>query len=106
VRCDVLLSNLPWRLTPTLVELLPSLDFRVTLVTVSSIDKLVSLEGAFMLDPVTVLEPDDFWLEPHRLRGRSASPVCRGAVVDIKDLDRAAVEINAIDHAICPPPCA
>jgi hypothetical protein len=61
VRCDVLLSNLPWRLTATLVGLLPSLDFRVALVTASSIDKLVSLEGAFMLDPVTVLEPDDFW---------------------------------------------
>jgi 16S rRNA (adenine1518-N6/adenine1519-N6)-dimethyltransferase len=61
LRCDVLLSNLPWRLTPTVVELLPSLSFRVALVTVSSIDKLVSLEGAFMLEAVTVLEPDDFW---------------------------------------------
>jgi 16S rRNA A1518/A1519 N6-dimethyltransferase RsmA/KsgA/DIM1 with predicted DNA glycosylase/AP lyase activity len=61
VRCDVLLSNLPWRLTPTLVGLLPSLSFRVALVTVSSIDKLVSMEGAFMLEAVTVLEPDDFW---------------------------------------------
>lgn len=61
MRCDVLLSNLPWRLTPNLVGLLPSLDFRVALVTVSSIDKLVSLKGAFMLESVTVLEPDDFW---------------------------------------------
>jgi 16S rRNA A1518/A1519 N6-dimethyltransferase RsmA/KsgA/DIM1 with predicted DNA glycosylase/AP lyase activity len=61
MRCDVLLSNLPWRLTPSLVGLLPSLDFRVALVTVSSIDKLVSLQGAFMLESVTVLEPDDFW---------------------------------------------
>lgn len=61
VRCDVLLSNLPWRLTPTLVEVLPTLDFRVALVTVSSIDKLASLNGSFfMLEAVTVLEPDDF----------------------------------------------
>ena len=61
VRCDVLLSNLPWRLTPTLVELLPSLDFRVALVTVSSMDKMLPLEDSFMLELVTMLEPDDFW---------------------------------------------
>jgi 16S rRNA (adenine1518-N6/adenine1519-N6)-dimethyltransferase len=61
VRCDVLLSNLPSRLTSTLVELLPSLKFRVALVTVPSIDKLVSLKASFMLESVTVLEPDDFW---------------------------------------------
>lgn len=60
MRCDVLLSNLPSRLTPTLVGLLPSLDFRVALVTVSSIDKLASLEDSFILEAVTVLEPDDF----------------------------------------------
>jgi 16S rRNA A1518/A1519 N6-dimethyltransferase RsmA/KsgA/DIM1 with predicted DNA glycosylase/AP lyase activity len=60
VRCDVLLSNLPSRLTPMLVELLPSLDFRVALVTAASIDKLASLEDSFMLEAVTVLEPDDF----------------------------------------------
>jgi hypothetical protein len=41
-----------------------------------------------------------------RLRERSSSPVCRGAVVDVKDLDRAAVEIDAIDHAVGAPPCA
>lgn len=60
VRCDVLLSNLPWKLTPTLVGLLSGLDFRVALVTVSSIDKLTSLNGSFILEAVTVLEPDDF----------------------------------------------
>lgn len=61
VRCDVLLSNLPWRLTPTLVGLLPSLDFRVALVTVSSMDKMLPLKDSFMLELVTMLEPDDFW---------------------------------------------
>lgn len=60
VRCDVLLSNLPWRLTPTLVELLPTLYFRVALVTVSSIDRLASLNGSFILEAVTVLESHDF----------------------------------------------
>ena len=43
---------------------------------------------------------------PLRLRGRSASPVCRGAVVDVKDLGRAAVEIDVIDHAVGAPPRA
>ncbi|MGH3870564.1 MAG: rRNA adenine N-6-methyltransferase family protein [Pseudonocardiaceae bacterium] len=61
VRCDVLLSNLPSRLTPTLVGMLPSLNFRVAIVTVPSIGELASLEGAFMLEAVTVLEPHDFW---------------------------------------------
>jgi 16S rRNA (adenine1518-N6/adenine1519-N6)-dimethyltransferase len=61
VRCDVLLSNLPSRLTPTLVGLLPSLDFRVAIVTVSSMNKLVPLEDSLMLEAVTVLKPDDFW---------------------------------------------
>lgn len=61
VQSDVLLSNLPSRLTPTLVGLLPSLNFRVAIVTVPSIDKLASLEGSFMLEAVTVLEPHDFW---------------------------------------------
>lgn len=61
LRCDVLLSNLPSRMTPMLVELLPSLDFRVALVTVSSIENLVSLANSFILGFVKVLEPDDFW---------------------------------------------
>lgn len=61
VRCDVLLSNLPSRLTSNIVELLPRLDFRVALVTVPFIDKLAPLEASFALEAVTVLEPDDFW---------------------------------------------
>jgi 16S rRNA A1518/A1519 N6-dimethyltransferase RsmA/KsgA/DIM1 with predicted DNA glycosylase/AP lyase activity len=61
VRCDVLLSNLPSRLTSALVGLLPQLHFRAAIVTVSSIDNLISLEGTFILDAVTVLEPHDFW---------------------------------------------
>ncbi len=61
LRFDVLLSNLPSRLTPMLVELLPSLDLRVALAAVSSIDDLVSLANSFMLEIVRVLEPDDFW---------------------------------------------
>jgi len=60
VRLDVLVSNLPSTLTPTLVELLPSLDFRVALVTVPSIDSLAPLEGSFMLEAIVILEPDDF----------------------------------------------
>ena len=60
VHCNVLLSNLPWRLTPALVELLPRLEFRVALVAVSSIDKLALLNSSFVLEAVTVLEPDDF----------------------------------------------
>lgn len=60
LRCDVLLSNLPSKLTWSLVELLPRLDFRVALVTVSSIDKLAPLEGSSALETVTVLEPQDF----------------------------------------------
>lgn len=60
VRCDVLLSNLPSRLTPTLVGLLPSLNFRVALVTAPSIDKLAPLEDVFALDAVATLESDDF----------------------------------------------
>ena len=42
VRCDVLLSNLPAKLTATLAELLPRLEFRVALITVASIDELSS----------------------------------------------------------------
>jgi 16S rRNA A1518/A1519 N6-dimethyltransferase RsmA/KsgA/DIM1 with predicted DNA glycosylase/AP lyase activity len=61
VRCDVLMSNLPSRLTPGLIELLPTLDFRVALITVPSIDELAPLEGSFGCEPVTVLEPEDFW---------------------------------------------
>lgn len=60
VRCDVLLSNLPSKLTPPLVELLPKLDFRVALITTSSIDELTRLEDSFALETITMLEPDDF----------------------------------------------
>ena len=78
VPCDVLLSNLPSRLTPTLVELLPSLDFRVALVTVSSIDKLVQLDDSFMLEAVMVLEPDDF--RPRQMARAVIVRVTRGAL--------------------------
>lgn len=61
VRCDVLLSNLPSRLVPTLVTLLPTLDFRVAVITVPSIDTLAPLEGVFELEAVTLVEPHDFW---------------------------------------------
>jgi 16S rRNA A1518/A1519 N6-dimethyltransferase RsmA/KsgA/DIM1 with predicted DNA glycosylase/AP lyase activity len=60
VRCDVLVSNLPSKLTPALVRLLPRLSFRVALVTVPSIDSLVLLEDSFMLEEIAILEPDDF----------------------------------------------
>jgi 16S rRNA A1518/A1519 N6-dimethyltransferase RsmA/KsgA/DIM1 with predicted DNA glycosylase/AP lyase activity len=60
LRCDVLLSNLPSRLTGPLVALLPRLDFRVAAITVSSIDELTALTGVFTIERVTVLEPDDF----------------------------------------------
>ncbi len=60
LRCDVLLSNLPSRLTGPLIDLLPGLDFRLATITVSSIDELTALKGSFTIDSVTVLEPDDF----------------------------------------------
>ncbi|MGH3717820.1 MAG: rRNA adenine N-6-methyltransferase family protein [Pseudonocardiaceae bacterium] len=60
VHCDVLVSNLPSTLTPALVELLPRLDFRVALVTVSSIASLAPLAGSFVLQAIAVLEPGDF----------------------------------------------
>jgi len=60
VRCDVLVSNLPSKLTPDLVELLLRVDFRVALVTVSSIDKLAPLVDSFTLETIAILEPDDF----------------------------------------------
>jgi len=58
--CDILLSNLPSKLTPAVVALLPMLNFRVALVTTPSIEALASLKDSFMLEPVTELEPDDF----------------------------------------------
>ncbi len=60
LRCDVLLSNLPSRLTAPLVGLLPRLGFRLAVTTVSSIDELTALEAVFAIESVTVLEPDDF----------------------------------------------
>lgn len=60
VRCDVLVSNLPSKLTPALVGLLPRLDFRVAFITASSIDELARLRDSFALETVTVLESDDF----------------------------------------------
>ncbi|MGQ0777405.1 MAG: rRNA adenine N-6-methyltransferase family protein [Pseudonocardiales bacterium] len=60
VRCDVLLSNLPARLTPALAELLPRLEFRVALITVASIDELAQLDKSFVLEAITMLEPADF----------------------------------------------
>lgn len=60
VRCDVLLSNLPSKLTPVLVELLPKLEFRVALITAAAIDELTPLKNSFALEAITILEPDDF----------------------------------------------
>ncbi len=60
VRCDILVSNLPSKLTAALVDLLRRLSFRMAVMTVSSIDELAALEGAFMCERVAVLEPDDF----------------------------------------------
>lgn len=60
-RCDVLLSNLPSRLTSPMVTLLPTLRFRVVLITAPSIAQLAPLHDQFLLEPVLVLEPDDFW---------------------------------------------
>ncbi len=60
LRCDVLLSNLPSRLTAPLVDLLPRLGCRLAVITVSSIDELAALERTFTMESVTVLEPGDF----------------------------------------------
>ncbi len=27
-------------------------------------------------------------------------------MINVEDLDRAVVQVNAVDHTICPPPCA
>lgn len=77
VHCDVLLSNLPSRLTPVLVELLPRLDFRVALLTVSSIDELAPLRDSFALEAITMLEPDDF--RPQQAARAEIVRVKRGA---------------------------
>ncbi len=58
--CDVLLSNLPSSLTPALAELLPTLGFRVAVVTVPTIKQMERLHEAFTLKLVTVLHEDDF----------------------------------------------
>lgn len=58
--CDILLSNLPSRLTPAVVALLSMLNFRVALVTTPSIEKLALLKDSFALESVAELEPDDF----------------------------------------------
>lgn len=60
IRCDVLLSNLPSRLTPAVVRLLPVLNFRVALITAPSIEDLMPLQESFTLELVVVLEPDEF----------------------------------------------
>ncbi|MEO7194950.1 MAG: rRNA adenine N-6-methyltransferase family protein [Pseudonocardiaceae bacterium] len=60
VHLDVLVSNLPSTLTPALVASLPKLVFRVALVTVPSIHSLAPLKDLFMLESITVLDPDDF----------------------------------------------
>lgn len=58
--CDVLLSNLPSKLTPAVVRMLPTLDFRVAVMVVSSIDELAPLDGVFVLEAVVIVEPHDF----------------------------------------------
>lgn len=60
VRCDVLLSNLPAKLTPDLAKLLSRLEFRVALITVASIDELRPLKNSFVLEVITILGPADF----------------------------------------------
>jgi ribosomal RNA adenine dimethylase len=59
--CDKLLSNLPSGLMPSVVGLLPRLDFRVAVITVQSIDTLAPLKDVFELETVTMLESHDFW---------------------------------------------
>ena len=66
LRCDVLLSNLPSSLTPALVELLPTLGFRIAVVTVPTIKQVERLDNAFTLKLVTVLDEDDF--QPRQAR--------------------------------------
>jgi len=59
LEAEVILSNLPWDVTPSLIELLPRLRFRKAVVTTGSPD---SFTGVAELDVafVTVLTGDDF----------------------------------------------
>jgi 16S rRNA A1518/A1519 N6-dimethyltransferase RsmA/KsgA/DIM1 with predicted DNA glycosylase/AP lyase activity len=57
---DVLISNLPGRLTDALTALLPAVEFRMALITAPTLQALSGLVNGFQIDPVTVLEPDDF----------------------------------------------
>lgn len=60
VRCDVLLSNLPARLTEPLLRLLPLLDFRTAMVVVAHDAELHALRDHFVVDVVAALATDDF----------------------------------------------
>jgi len=53
-------------LTPALVELLPTLGFRIAVVTVPTIKQVERLDNAFTLKLVTVLDEDD--LQPRQAR--------------------------------------
>lgn len=75
---DVLVSNLPSKWTPALVALLPRLDFRVALVTVSSIDSVALWRKLSRLEAIAILEPDDFRpRQPARAEVIKVTPVSR-----------------------------
>lgn len=60
VRCHVLLSSLPARLTEPLLRLLPSLRFRTAMVVTAHGAQLHVLREHFTVDVVAALAADDF----------------------------------------------
>jgi 16S rRNA A1518/A1519 N6-dimethyltransferase RsmA/KsgA/DIM1 with predicted DNA glycosylase/AP lyase activity len=60
LRCHVLLSNLPTRLTEPLVALLPHLGFRTAMLVTAPDADLFGLREYFTVDVVAALATDDF----------------------------------------------
>jgi 16S rRNA A1518/A1519 N6-dimethyltransferase RsmA/KsgA/DIM1 with predicted DNA glycosylase/AP lyase activity len=60
LRCHVLLSSLPVRLTAPLAALLPALHFRTALMVTAPDAEFAALREYFTIDVVTALAADDF----------------------------------------------
>jgi 16S rRNA (adenine1518-N6/adenine1519-N6)-dimethyltransferase len=58
--CDVLLSNLPHEITPSLIALLPHIEFRTAVISMSSTEPLDVLAGELEYSLLTSTEGDDF----------------------------------------------
>ncbi len=62
--CDVLLANLPFAITERLVPVLPTLNFKTAVLSVSPDLVLDQLDSHFAVDKLAILEPDDFRPRP------------------------------------------